>query len=75
MSDESSGDVYVIFATKGRKTVYWAAAVPQHRALDEVQRRLPSGWRSALSGRRLSKEKIAQLKIRIGTVCELQFDP
>jgi hypothetical protein len=75
MSDEWNGEVYVILATNGRRTVYWAAAVPQHRALDEVQRLLPSGWRSALSRRQLSKETITELKMRSGSVRELKVSP
>ena len=68
MSNEWNGDVYVIVATKGRKTAYWAAAVPQHRALDEVQRLLPDGWRAARSRRHLSSDEIADLKMRDGSV-------
>jgi hypothetical protein len=72
MNDEWSGDVYVIAATKGRKTVYWAAAVPQHRALDEVQRLLPDGWRATLSRRHLTAEEIAGLKMRDGRIRQLE---
>jgi hypothetical protein len=72
MSDEWSGDVYVIAATKGKKTVYWAAAVPQHRALDEVRRLLPDGWRATLSRRHMTSEEIADLKMRDGSIRQLE---
>jgi hypothetical protein len=72
MSDEWSGDVYVIAATKGRKTAYWAAAVPQHRALDEVQRVLPAGWRATLSRRHLTAKEITNLKMRDGSIRQLE---
>jgi hypothetical protein len=75
MADEWSGDVYVIAATNGRKTEYWATAVPQHRALDEVQRLLPQGWRAALSRRQLNPERIAELGMRAGSVRQLKFVP
>jgi hypothetical protein len=75
MANEWSGDVYVIVATQGRKTEYWATAVPQHRALDEVQRLLPEGWRAALSRRQLTPEKIAELMMRAGSVRQLKFIP
>ena len=71
MSNDWSGDVYVVVATKGRKTAYWAAAVPQHRALDEVERLLPDGGRDSLSRRHLSFEEIADLKMRGGSVRQL----
>ena len=29
-------NVYLVVATKGKKTEYWAVAVPRHRALAEV---------------------------------------
>ena len=71
MSNDWSGDVYVVAATKGRKTAYWAAAVPQHRALDEVERLLPDGWRASLSRRHLSFKEIADLKMRDGSIRQL----
>ncbi len=67
--------IYVVAATKGGETRYWAAAVPQHRAVDEVQRQLPPGWRAILTDRRLAPEQIAELKIRSNSVRELNFFP
>jgi hypothetical protein len=67
--------VYVVAAAKGGETRYWAAAVPQHRALDEVQRRLGPGWRAILTDRRLSPERIAELRIPSNSVRELDFIP
>jgi len=67
--------VYVVAATKGGETRYWAAAVPQHRAVDEVQRQLAHGWRVILTDRRLTPEDIAELKIRSNSVQELNFIP
>jgi hypothetical protein len=63
------------FRHKGQKNRLWAAAVPQHCALDEVQRLLPSGWQSSLGRRQLSEEKIAELNIRSGSVRELKSSP
>jgi hypothetical protein len=72
MSYEWHGDVYVVAATKGKRTEYWAAAVPQYRALDEVERLLPFGWRAALSRRHLAPEMISDLKMRAGSVRQLK---
>ncbi|MGB6659538.1 MAG: hypothetical protein WBE90_10705 [Xanthobacteraceae bacterium] len=74
MSDEWSGDVYVIAATNGRKIEYWAAAVPQHRALAEVQSLLRSGWRASLSRRQLTRQMISDLKMRDGSIRQLKFE-
>jgi hypothetical protein len=67
--------VYVVAVTNGSETRYWAAAVPQHRALDEVQRKLAAGWRALLTDRRLTPEQIAELKIGSNSVQELTFIP
>jgi hypothetical protein len=72
MSYGWDGDVYVVAATKGKQTEYWAAAVPRHRALDEVERLLPLGWRAALSRRHLTPEMISDLKMRAGSVRQLK---
>jgi hypothetical protein len=73
MRDERNIDIYVIAATKGRKTTYWAAAVPQYRALHEVECVLPDGWRGVLSRRHLTSEETAELKLRPGVVRQLKF--
>jgi hypothetical protein len=75
MSDEWDGDVYVVAATKGTKIKYWAAAVPQHRALAEVQRHLQLGWRASLSRRQLTRQMAADLKMRNGSIRQLKFEP
>jgi hypothetical protein len=75
MTEEWDGDVHVVVATKERKTEYWAAAVPQHRALAEVGRVLQSGWRASLSGRRLTRQMISDLKMRDGSIGQLKFEP
>jgi hypothetical protein len=49
--------------------------VPQHRAVDEVQRQLAHGWRVILTDRRLTPEEIPELKIRSDSVQELNFIP
>jgi hypothetical protein len=67
--------VYVVAAAKGGETRYWAAAVPQHRAVDEVARQLANGWHLTLTDRHLTPEQIAELKIRSNTVQELHFIP
>jgi hypothetical protein len=67
--------VYVVAATKGGETRYWAAAVPQHRAVDEVAHQLVRGWRVILTDRHLTSEQIAELKIHPNTVRELNFIP
>ncbi len=67
--------IYVVAAVKGSETRYWAAAMPQHHAVDEVQRRLPPGWRAILTDHRLNQEQIAELKIPSNTVRELNFIP
>jgi hypothetical protein len=75
MTEEWDGDVYVVVATKGRKTEYWAAAVPQHRALAEVRRILKSGWRASLSRRLLTRQVISDLKMRNGSIHQLKVGP
>jgi hypothetical protein len=67
--------VYVVAAAKGGETRYWAAAVPQHCAVDEVARQLANGWHLTLTDRHLTPEQIAELKIRSNTVQELNFIP
>jgi hypothetical protein len=68
MSDEWDGDVYVVVATKGKKTEYWAVAVPRHRALAEVQKQLLPGWRAALSRRQLTRhERVSARYISTGS--------
>ena len=56
MSHEWDGDVYVVVATKGKKTEYWAVAVPQHRAPADVKIQLLPGWRATLSRRQLTRQ-------------------
>ena len=75
MSDEWDGDVYVVAATRRNKTEYWAVAVPQHRALAEVQKQLLPGWRAALSRRLLTRQMISDLKMRNGSIRQLKFEP
>jgi hypothetical protein len=75
MSDEWDGDVYVVVATKGKRTEYWAVAAPRHRALAEVQSLLQSGWRASLSRRQLTRQMITDLKMRNGSVRRLKFEP
>jgi hypothetical protein len=67
--------IYVVAATSGSETRYWAAAMPQNRAVDEVQRLLPSGWRVILTDRHLTPERIAELGIHSNSVRELKFIP
>jgi hypothetical protein len=75
MSDEWDGDVYVVVATKGKKTEYWAVAVPRHRALAEVKIQLLPGWRASLSRRQLTRQMISDLKMRNGSIRRLKFEP
>lgn len=75
MIDEWNGDVYVVATTNGKKTEYWAAAVPQHRVLAEVQTLLRSGWRASLSRRQLTRQMISDLNMRDGSVRQLRFNP
>ncbi len=67
--------IYVVAATKGAETRYWAAAMPQHRAVDEVQRQLPPGWRAILTDHRLTPEQIAELEDPLEQRARAEFYP
>ena len=75
MAEEWDGDVYLVVAIKGKKTEYWAVAVPRHRALAEAQKQLLRGWRAILSGRQLTRQMISDLKMRNGSIRRLKFEP
>ena len=63
MGNAFAGRIYVVAATKGGQTEFWAAATPRKTAAAEVQQLLPTGWMAVPTGWRLTPEKVAQLNM------------
>jgi hypothetical protein len=53
------------------KKQYWAAAVPREKAVAAVRKAVPMDWRTELSERHLTPQRLARLKLRPGDVREL----
>jgi hypothetical protein len=64
MGKTLAGDVYVVVATKGDYTEYWAAATPRAHAVTAVLERLPPGWRAILTVGRITIEEVKSLNLR-----------
>ena len=75
MGIEYAGGIYIIEASKGGKTEYWAAAVPRDQALKAVQSVVVPGSKLTLTNRRLTPAKIAELKMRPNSVRQLKVAP
>jgi hypothetical protein len=72
MGNALAGGIYVVAATKGRRTEYWAAATLRGEAVEAVKRRLSTGWTASLTERRLRPEKIKALRVRPNRVRRLK---
>ena len=68
MGTEHAGGIYVIVATEGAKTRYWAAAVPASDAIEAVWLLAPVGWTLRVTTRRLTPKRVADLKMRPNSV-------
>jgi hypothetical protein len=72
MGNECDGGVYVVGATKGGKTEYWAAATPRDEAVGAVLELLPPGWSAVLTDRRIKPDKIYDLKLKPNGVRQMK---
>lgn len=64
--------IYVVAATTGNKTEFWAAATRRNDALAAVQQLLAPRWTAvAVMDWRLTPERAAALKLRRNSVCKL----
>ena len=75
MGDEQAGGVHVVAATRDGRTEYWAAATIRAEAVDAVRQQIAPGWTLALTERRLTPEKVAELKMRPNSVRLLGLMP
>jgi hypothetical protein len=72
MGNTLAGGVQIVAATKGDKTVYWAAAVPREKAVETVRPMLAPGWTATLTDIHLTPAQIAALNLRPNGVRELK---
>jgi hypothetical protein len=72
MGNTLAGGVYVVEATKGDQTEYWAAATPRADAVIAVLERLPPGWQAILTVGRLTIEEVGSLNLRPNGVRQLK---
>jgi hypothetical protein len=63
--------VYIVTATKGGRSEFWAATTPRSRAANAVQQALPPGWRVMFLGWRLSPARAAALEMSSNSVRKL----
>ena len=75
MGNEYAGGIWVVTATKDRKSEYWAAAVPESQAIEAVRQQVAPGWKLALTQQRLSPAQIAELEMRPNSVRKLKETP
>ena len=75
MGDECAGDIYVVAASKGSLTEYWAAAAPREQALEVVRLQAPPDTLLFLTERRLTLRQVIELKMRPGSVRKLKAAP
>jgi hypothetical protein len=75
MPGKTVGSVYVVKATKGLKTEYWAAATPMVDAVGAVRAKLPPGWITTLTDKRLTLDQAAFLRLRRDRVEKLKYRP
>jgi len=74
MGNERAGGIYIVMAAKDGKVEYWAAAVPQFRALEAVRHQIAPGWRLILTQHRLRPALVAELNMRPNSVRRLPPD-
>jgi len=72
MGNTLAGGVQIVAATKGGKTVYWAAAVPREKAVEAVREVLAPGWAATLTDLHITPVQVAALKLRPNGVRELK---
>ena len=71
-SNTRPGGIYVVAATKGNETEFWAAATRRGDALAAVQQLLAPGWAAtSIMDWRLTPKRVAALKLRTDSVCKL----
>jgi hypothetical protein len=75
MSNTIAGGIYVVAASRGSMTVYWAVATLEAEAVATVQQVLPPGWIATLTDRRLTPDQVAALRLRRGGVRQLKAAP
>jgi hypothetical protein len=75
MGNEYIGGIYIVAATKDRKTEYWAAAVPEGRAIEAVREQIAPGWSLSLTTKRLTPSTVTELKMRPNSVRQLKAVP
>jgi hypothetical protein len=73
MGNTLAGGVYVVQATKGDQTDYWAASTQPADAVIAVLERLPPGWQAILSVGRLTIEQFVALNFRPNVVRQLKL--
>ncbi len=71
MGNPLVGGIYVVQASKGGVTQYWAAATIQGDAVAAVQRDLGPGWSVTLPNQRLTGQRLSALKLRPNGVQKL----
>ena len=65
------GGIYVVQATKGDRTEYWAAATIREKAVAAVEKELGAGWAITLTDRRLTGQRLSKLRLRPNSVQKL----
>ena len=65
------GGIYVVQATKGDQTEYWAAATIREKAVAAVEKELGAGWSITLTDRRLTGQRLSKLRLRPNSVQRL----
>ena len=66
MGDEYAGGIYVVAATKGALTEYWAAAVPRAEAVEAVRQQAPPDRLLYLTEYHLTLRQVIELRDRPG---------
>jgi hypothetical protein len=66
--------VHVVEATKDDQTECWAAATHREDAIAAVQSQVHPDWRLVLTDRRLTRERVAELKMPRNNVRKLEAD-
>lgn len=72
MSDAFAGTIYVVVASNGEQSEFWAAATPRARAAAAVRQLLPHGWTAKCTGWSLSPDKTADLRMCANSVRKLR---
>jgi hypothetical protein len=72
MGNTLAGGVYIVEATKGGQTEYWAAATPRAGAVTAVLERLPPGWQAILTVGRLTIEEVWSINLHPNGVRQLK---